>query len=87
MAAITTVQVEKLIEEQRIDIDKWAYLKVDKIYTCVNAKIIETEYGESRVLTLIRNGEEVWAPGHMKKRITPGDTMFYFRPLGLKPCK
>ena len=69
---------------------KWSDLKINKIYTVINTRMVGTQYGTSMVLTLLDNGE-VWAPESLKNKIVNSDTYFnppfYVRPLGLKPCK
>lgn len=89
---ITTAQFEKLLKEQTPEHDtkKWSDLEINKIYTVTNTKMVDTQIGKSMILTLLNNGD-VWAPEHLKNRILNSDYYynppFYFRPLGLKPCK
>ena len=87
---ITTAQFENLLKQQTHDPQKWADLEINKIYTVTNTKIVPTRNGEIMILSLFNNGE-VWAPEHLKTKIMNSDTYFhppfYFRPLGLRPCK
>ena len=85
---ITTAEFNRLLEEQTPQYSKWSDLEINKIYTVTNTTMVNTQKGESMVLSLLNNGE-VWAPGHLKSRIAENNLSppLYIRPLGLKPCK
>ena len=50
--------------------------------------MVNTKKSETMVLFLYNYGE-VWAPDHLKTRITKNNLSppLYIRPRGLKPCK
>ena len=87
---ITTAQFDKLLKEQTPQYNKWSDLEINKIYTVINTKMVDTQNGKSMILSLLNNGD-VWAPEHLKNRILNSDYYynppFYVRPLGLKSCK
>ena len=89
---ITTAQFEKILKEQtpEYDTQNWTDLKINKIYTVTNTKMVDTQIGKSIILSLLDNGD-FWAPEHIKNKILNSDNYnnppFYVRPLGLKPCK
>ena len=63
---ITAAEFGNLLKEQTYQ--KWSDLKINKIYTVINTRMV----GTSMVLTLLDNGE-VWAPESLKK-IVNSDT-------------
>ena len=85
---ITDAEFNKLLEEQAPQYKKWSDLEIKKIYIVTDTTMVDTQKGESMVLTLKNNGA-VWAPGHLKKRVVEKNICppFYIRPQGLKPCK
>ena len=62
---ITDAEFDKLLEEQTPQYKKWSDLEIKKIYIVTDTTMVDTQKGESMVLTLKNNGE-VWAPGHLK---------------------
>ena len=65
---ITDAELNKLLEEQAPQYKKWSDLEIKKIYIVTDTTMVDTQKGESMVLTLKNNGA-VWAPGHLKKRV------------------
>ena len=53
----------------------WTDLKINKIYTVTNSRMVDTQNGKSMILTLLNNGE-VWAAKHLKIRILNNDTFY-----------
>ena len=85
---ITTAEFDRLLEEQTPQYSKWSDLEINKIYTVTNTTMVNTQKGESMVLSLLNNGE-VWAPDHLKTRVIENNLSppLYIRSRGLKPCK
>ena len=84
----TAAKFDRLLKEQTPEYSKWTDLEINKIYTVTNTTMVNTKKGETMVLSLYNYGE-VWAPDHLKTRITKNNLSppLYIRPLGLKPCK
>ena len=84
---ITTDEFEELLKEQsQFDTKKWTDLEINNIYTSTDYRTINTDNGESVILTF-KDNDEVWCPAHLAKKIEGKEPPFYVRPLGLKPCK
>lgn len=84
---ISIDEFEQLLKEQsEYDTKKWSDLENNKIYTITEYRTIDTNNGESMILTLKDNGE-VWCPTHLATKIADKEPPFYVRPLGLKLCK
>ena len=82
MTTISEEAFNLLLEEQK-QTKKWRDLEEGKIYTITDFKEIDTEYGETMVLTIEDFGD-VWAPSHLSKKIKGGSTPIYVRPTGEK---
>ena len=76
---ITAAEFGNLLKEQTYQ--KWSDLKINKIYTVINTRMV----GTSMVLALLDNGE-VWAPESLKNKIVSSDT-YYNPPFYIRPCK
>ena len=84
---ITEEEFEELLKEQNeYNTKKWSDLEINKIYTIVDYKTVNTNNGEGTILILKDNGE-VWSPSHLATKIEDKEPPFYVRPLGLKTCK
>jgi hypothetical protein len=85
--SITEKEFDAMLKEQKqYETQKWADLKIGKLYTITNTKIIDTAFGESTILTIEGVGE-VWAPSSLAEKIKTNTPPFYVRPNGLKPCR
>ena len=74
---ITDAEFNKLLEEQAPQYKKWSDLEIKKIYIVTDTTMVDTQKGESMVLTLKNNGA-VWAPGHLKKRVVEKIFVLHF---------
>ena len=85
---ITDAEFDELLEEPTPQFKKWNDLEINKIYIVTNTTVVDTQMGESMVVTLKDNGA-VWVPDHLKKRVVEKNISppFYIRPQGMKPCK
>ena len=88
---ITKKEFEKMLkkqreqEEQKYNTKKWGDLKINKIYTIIDYKTVNTRVGKSFVLSLKNNGN-VWCPQYLAKKINKEKPPIYVRPLGLQTC-
>ena len=63
---ITTAKFDELLKEQTYN--KWDDLEINKVYIVANTKMVDTQDGQSMVMTLL-NHDDVWAPNHRKNKI------------------
>ena len=59
---------DQLLKTQYPETTKWRELVIGKIYKVVSKKIINTEKGESTIITLA-DGTRVWACSALEKRL------------------
>ena len=74
MATITLEQFQQKYKEQHPDTDKWVNLEQNQVHTITNFRFVNTENGESCIITL-NDERSFWACSGLHKKLKIDDKL------------